>query len=85
VFPHGENWKDFPCMVECGMEPMEALAAATINSARMNGIDDRLGALGKGLIADVVAVAGDPVADINRMGDVLFVMKGGAVYRCDVA
>jgi imidazolonepropionase-like amidohydrolase len=81
VFPHGENWRDFPVMVECGMKPMEAIRAATVNSARMNGIDDLVGSLDRGLRADVIAVAGNPLDDITAMGKVVFVMKDGAVYR----
>ncbi len=81
IFPHGENWRDFPCMVECGMTPMAAIGAATIASARMNGIADRVGALAPGLAADVIAVAGDPLTDVTRLGEVRFVMKGGAIYR----
>jgi len=83
VFPHGENWRDFPCMVECGMEPMEAIRSATWNSARMNGIEEEVGALAPGLKADVIAVEGDPLADITRMGRVRFVMRDGAVVRED--
>jgi imidazolonepropionase-like amidohydrolase len=85
VFPHGENWRDFPIMVECGMSPMEALRAATVNSARMNGIEEDVGALAEGLRADVIAVAGDPLADMRRMGGVRFVMRDGAVYRNEAA
>jgi imidazolonepropionase-like amidohydrolase len=81
VFPHGENWRDFPLMVGCGMPPVEALRAATVNSARMNGIAGELGSLEAGRRADVVAVAGDPVADIARTADVRFVMKDGVVWR----
>jgi imidazolonepropionase-like amidohydrolase len=81
VFPHGENWRDFPCMVECGMSPMAAIQSATINSARMNGIDGEVGALARGLKADVIAVAGDPTQDINALEKVRFVMRDGAIYR----
>ena len=81
VFPHGENWKDFPVMVECGMSPAEAIRAATWNSAEMNGISDRVGALEAGMQADVIAVPGDPTKDIEALGRVGFVMKEGAVYR----
>jgi imidazolonepropionase-like amidohydrolase len=81
VFPHGENWRDFPCMVECGMDPMEAIRSATWNSARMNGIETEVGALAPGLKADVIAVEGDPLADITRLGEVRFVMRDGTVVR----
>ena len=83
VFPHGENWKDFPCMIECGMEPLEALRSATINSAHMNGIADDTGSLTPGLAADVIAVGGNPLDDIAATGDVRFVMRDGVVYRED--
>jgi imidazolonepropionase-like amidohydrolase len=81
VFPHGENWRDFPCMIECGMSPLEALRTATINSARMNGIEAITGSLTEGKRADVIAVAGNPLDDVTHMSDVRFVMKDGAVYR----
>jgi len=81
VFPHGENWRDFPCMVECGMAPLAAIQSATINSARMNGIDGEVGALARGLKADVVAVEGDPTQDVNLLEKVRFVMKDGVVVR----
>jgi len=81
VFPHGENWRDFPCMVECGMSPLAAIQTATINSARMNGIDGDVGALARGMKADVVGVEGDPTQDVNLLEKVRFVMKDGAVVR----
>ena len=83
VFPHGENWRDFPCMIECGMSPLDAIRTATIQSARMNGIDEQVGALAEGKRADVIAVAGDPLQDVERLADVRFVMRDGAVVRHD--
>jgi len=85
VFPHGENWRDFPCMVECGMEPLEAIRSATVNSARMLGIADMVGSLHPGLKADVIAVEGNPLDDIEALSRVRFVMKDGVVYRNDVS
>jgi imidazolonepropionase-like amidohydrolase len=81
VSPHGENWKEFVLMVEGGMPPMEAIQSATIEAARLLRIDDRLGSIEKGKIADLVAVEGNPLDDIELMGDVGFVMKAGVVYK----
>ena len=63
------------------MDPMAAIQSATINSARMNGIDEDVGALGKGMQADLIAVPGNPIEDISAVANVSFVMKGGAIYR----
>jgi len=83
VFPHGENWRDFPLMVECGMTPLQAIRSATLNSARMNGIEETVGTLEVGMRADIIAVAGNPVEDVAALSKVRFVMKDGAVYRTD--
>ena len=83
VFPHGENWKDFPCMIECGMSTEEAIRSATINSATMNGIQDSVGLLKNGFKADVIAVKGNPLNDITALSQVCFVMRDGVVYRHD--
>jgi imidazolonepropionase-like amidohydrolase len=70
-------------MVEGGMPPMEAIQSATIEAARLLRIDDRLGSIEKGKIADLVAVEGNPLDDIVLMGDVAFVMKAGVVYKSE--
>ncbi len=81
VSVHGENAHEFELMVEGGMSPMNAIQTATLNASRLLRIDDRLGTLEKGKIADVVAVKGNPLEDISVMKQVVFVMKEGTVYR----
>jgi imidazolonepropionase-like amidohydrolase len=81
VSAHGENAHEFELMVEGGMSPMNAIQTATLNASKLLRIDDRLGTLEKGKIADVVAVMGDPLEDISAMKQVVFVMKEGTVYR----
>ncbi len=80
VFPHGENAKEFIYMVEAGMPPMKAIKSATIVAAQMLGVDDELGTIEKGKLADIIAVRGNPVEDISAMLQVLFVMKDGFIY-----
>jgi imidazolonepropionase-like amidohydrolase len=81
VYPHGQNAHEFELMVEAGMPPMFTLQAATINAAQLLKHDKDLGTVAAGKIADVVAVPGDPIADISVMKRVSFVMKDGVVYK----
>lgn len=81
VFPHGENWRDFPLLVQAGMPALYTLQMATINAAQLLKRDHDLGSVSVGKYADVVAVPGNPLDDINLMGKVDFVMKGGVVYK----
>ena len=81
VYPHGQNAHEFELMVQAGMPPMFTLQAATINAAQLLKKEKDLGTLAAGKIADVVAVPGDPTADISLMKQVSFVMKDGAVYK----
>jgi len=81
VYPHGDNARQFFYMVKYGMTGMQALQAATINGADLLGWKDRIGSVSPGKYADIVAVAGDPLADPAALTRVDFVMKGGAVVR----
>jgi len=73
--------QEFPRMVEFGMTPMQAIQAATSRGAELLGKRGELGAVAPGAYADLIAVAGDPLADINALKDVAFVMKNGSVVR----
>ena len=81
VSSHGENAHEFELMVEGGMSPMEAIRSATFTASRLLKVEDRLGALLPGMIADVVAVEGNPLENISAMRTVVFVMKDGKIYR----
>ena len=81
VGAHGDNWKEFVYMTEAGMPMIEAIRAATIESARLLKADAELGTVTAGKLADLVAVPGDPLQDPNLMGQVSFVMKAGQVVK----
>jgi imidazolonepropionase-like amidohydrolase len=83
VYPHGDNAKQFAKMVEWGMKPLDAIQAATINAADLLGWSEKVGSLEKGRYADMIAVEGDPLADVKVLENVRFVMKGGSVARND--
>ncbi|WP_040866719.1 metal-dependent hydrolase family protein [Nocardia exalbida] len=78
--PHGDNAKELWAMVDRGMTPAQALRAATVTSAELVGAEDR-GRLAPGLLADIIAVPGDPTRDITVTEQVRFVMKGGVVHK----
>src|SRR3978361_157545 len=77
VYPHGKNALEFQYMVEAGMPPMEAIKAATTSAADLLGISSKTGSISKGKFADIIAIDGDPIADIKTMKNVVFVMKEG--------
>lgn len=79
---HGHNVEDLICRVnEAGQKPMDAIAAATSVAAQSMGLADSLGTLAPGKLADVIAVAGNPLTDFTALRRVVFVMKGGRVYK----
>ncbi len=78
--PHGQNAKQFALLVDHGMSPLAAIRAATTAAADLLGVADR-GALDPGLLADVVAAPGNPLADVRALEHIDFVMKGGEVFR----
>ena len=83
VYPHGDNAKQFAKMVEWGMQPIDAIRAATINAADLMGWSDKVGELKPGHYADLIAVPSDPLADVHVLEHVPFVMKGGEVVKAN--
>ncbi|MBI3886193.1 MAG: amidohydrolase family protein [Opitutae bacterium] len=81
VYPHGWNGKQFHTMVVWGMTPMQAIRAATVSAADLLGWPTKVGQVAPGFYADLVAVKGDPLADITVLEHVDFVMKGGEIYK----
>jgi imidazolonepropionase-like amidohydrolase len=78
---HGKNAHEIVAMTKLGLPPLEAIRAATTSSAELMGWQDRVGSIEPGKYADVIAVSGDPVADIGELEHVKFVMKGGAIVK----
>lgn len=83
-FPHGTQAKEFAYMVRFGMTPAQAIRSATTVAAELLGWENQIGSLEKGKFADLIAVSGDPLADITELERVKFVMKGGQVVRNDL-
>jgi imidazolonepropionase-like amidohydrolase len=80
-FPHGTQAREYVLMVKFGMKPVEALQAGLLNGAKLLGWPNEIGALKSGYYADVIAVRGNPLEDIEALTRVEFVMKGGVIYR----
>jgi imidazolonepropionase-like amidohydrolase len=81
VCAHGDNGKEFGYMVEAGMPVIDAIRAATVVPAKYLGIDDRLGSVTAGKVADIVAVPGNPLTDVHALERVSFVMKEGVIFK----
>ena len=80
AIPHGKNAQELIALVDRGMTPLQVLQAATVNAAELLGVEDR-GRIESGLLADLIAVPGNPLEDISVLANVGFVMKGGKVYH----
>jgi imidazolonepropionase-like amidohydrolase len=81
VYPHGQNAKEFKLMVDLGMPAIDALRAGTSVDAELFGIAQKVGTLEKGKLADIIAIPGDPTADITATERVSFVMKEGKIVK----
>ncbi len=79
---HGRNAEDFIHRVrDCGMDPMAAMVSANSLGAEALGIADQIGEIAPGMQADIIALDGDPLKDITAVRRVVFVMKGGVIYK----
>jgi imidazolonepropionase-like amidohydrolase len=81
VSPHGGNAMEFVYMVEAGMPEMDAIRSATLTAAELLGVENELGSIEPGKLADIVAVEGDPTANISELTRVSFIMKDGMIHR----
>jgi imidazolonepropionase-like amidohydrolase len=85
VYPHGLNGREFAVYVKLGMTPMQAIQSATVNAADLLGWSEQVGVIEAGKFADIIAVSGDPAADVTTLERVGFVMKGGQVFKDTLA
>jgi imidazolonepropionase-like amidohydrolase len=80
-FPHGTQARELVLMVKYGLSPLVVLQADLLNGAKLLGWEGQIGSLEAGYLADVIAITGDPLEDISSVGNVVFVMKGGAIFK----
>lgn len=83
IYPHGDNAKQFSRMVEFGMTELQAIQSATINSAKLLKMHNKLGQIKTGYAADIIAVEGNPLKNISTLEQIPFVMKAGIVYKTE--
>ncbi|HYU31690.1 MAG TPA: amidohydrolase family protein [Thermoanaerobaculia bacterium] len=83
VYPHGQNARQFHSLLALGLTPMQVIRMATGNAADLLGWSDRVGTVAPGRFADLIAVDGDPLADVTELERVRFVMKGGVVVKAE--
>lgn len=81
VYPHGLNAREFAVLVRMGMTPLQAIQTATVNASKLLGMEDRIGAIEAGKLADLIAVEGDPTRDVTELERIKFVMKGGSIVK----
>ncbi len=81
VSAHGDNWQEFILMTNAGMTNQDALKSATIETAKLLRIEDKLGQIKPGMLADIIAVQQNPVEDISTVKNVIFVMKDGVIFK----
>jgi imidazolonepropionase-like amidohydrolase len=81
VSPHGDNWQEFILMTDAGMSNKDALKSATIETAKLLRVEDELGQIKAGMLADIIAFQKNPIEDISIVSDVSFVMKDGVIFK----
>ena len=81
VSAHGDNWQEFILMTNAGMSNKDALKSATIETAKLLKVEDKLGQIKPGMLADIIAVQKNPIEDISTVDNVTFVMKDGVIYK----
>ena len=81
VSAHGDNWQEFILMTDAGMSNKDALKSATIETAKLLRVEDKLGQIKPGMLADIIAVQNNPIEDISTVKNISFVMKDGVIYK----